>query len=66
MRVPHLEALTDEEVAEIIGQGLASLWARVSDPDGDYDPEWAQDLGRACDAWDEFAAATHPPAGATR
>jgi hypothetical protein len=60
------EMLTDEEVAEIIGQGLASLSARVSDPDGDYDAEWAQLLDRACDAWDEFADAIHPPAGATR
>lgn len=61
-----VEALGDRAVAELIGRGLASLRARVSDSHGDYDPEWAQVLGRACDAWDEFAAVVHPPAGATR
>ncbi|HEV2753203.1 MAG TPA: hypothetical protein VGV36_05130, partial [Solirubrobacteraceae bacterium] len=61
-----VKALGDRAVVELIGRGLASLRARVSDPRGDYDPEWAQVLGRACDAWDEFDAAFHPPAGATR
>ena len=61
-----LEGLGDEALAELVGAGLASLWARISDPAGDYDPEWCRVLARACDAWDELAEALHPPAGATR
>lgn len=53
----HMEALSDLELAEVVDQALASLNARLSDPDGDYKlrPELADAIGRACDAWDEVA-----------
>jgi hypothetical protein len=57
-----IEALSDEEVAEIVDQGLASLNARICDaptePDGvnvTYPEGLADDITAACNAWDVVA-----------
>ena len=50
----HMEALSDAELVDVVDQGLASLNARFTDPD-EHDPQMAEEIAAACDAWDVFA-----------
>ena len=51
----QMGALTDLEVAEAVDQGLASLHARLEDPNEPGPGELREALERACDEWDRFA-----------